>query len=41
LLAKTGARGEAWHAYEMAIGLEKDDSVRRFLQGRRAKLGAG
>jgi predicted RNA polymerase sigma factor len=41
LLAKTGARSEAWHAYEMAIGLEKDDSVRRFLQGRRAKLGAG
>jgi RNA polymerase sigma-70 factor (ECF subfamily) len=41
LLAKTGARGEAWHAYEMAIGLEKDDSIRRFLQGRRAKLGAG
>lgn len=41
LLAKTGIRGEAWHAYDMAIGLEKDDSVRRFLQGQQAKLGAG
>jgi predicted RNA polymerase sigma factor len=40
LLAKTGARGEAWQAYDMAIGLEKDDSVRRFLQGRQAKLEA-
>jgi RNA polymerase sigma-70 factor (ECF subfamily) len=38
LLAKTGDQRQAWHAYQMAIGLEKDDSVRRFLQGRQAKL---
>jgi RNA polymerase sigma-70 factor (ECF subfamily) len=41
LLAKTGDQEQAWHAYDMAIGLEKDDSVRRFLQGRKAKLGTG
>jgi predicted RNA polymerase sigma factor len=34
LLAKTGARGEARHAYEIAIGLERDPAVRRFLQQR-------
>jgi predicted RNA polymerase sigma factor len=34
LLAKTGACGEAREAYEMAIGLERDPAVRRFLQKR-------
>ncbi len=38
LLAKTGAREEAHGAYEMAIGLERDPAVRRFLQGRQAGL---
>jgi len=38
LLAKTGAHGEARHAYEIAIGLERDASVRRFLQQRQAAL---
>jgi predicted RNA polymerase sigma factor len=38
LLAKTGARGEARRAYEIAIGLERDASVRRFLQQRQAAL---
>jgi len=33
LLAKTGAVDEAREAYEMAIGLERDPAVRRFLQG--------
>jgi len=41
LLARTGARGEAWNAYEIAIGLERDEAVRRFLQRRQAALGAG
>ena len=26
LLARTGAHDEAWHAYEIAIGLERDGS---------------
>ena len=38
LLARSGAREEARDAYEMAIGLERDDSVRRFLQHRQATL---
>lgn len=38
LLARTGANGEAWAAYEMAIGLERDDSVRRFLRRRQSAL---
>ncbi len=38
LLARTGAREEAWHAYEIAIGLERDDSVRHFLERRRMGL---
>jgi predicted RNA polymerase sigma factor len=38
LLAKTGANGEARRAYEIAIGLERDASVRRFLQQRQAAL---
>jgi predicted RNA polymerase sigma factor len=38
LLAKTGALGEALEAYEIAIGLERDAPVRRFLQERQAAL---
>jgi len=38
LLAKIGASGEAWRAYEVAIGLERDAAVRRFLQGRQSAL---
>jgi RNA polymerase sigma-70 factor (ECF subfamily) len=41
LLAKTGARAEACHAYEIAIGLERDASVRRFLQRRQSALASG
>jgi predicted RNA polymerase sigma factor len=38
LLARTGAGTAARHAYEVAIGLERDPAVRRFLQQRRAAL---
>lgn len=38
LLAKTGAAKEAWDAYEMAIGLERDPAVRSFLQRRQAAI---
>jgi predicted RNA polymerase sigma factor len=38
LLAKTGANTEARHAYEIAIGLERDPAVRRFLQQRQSAL---
>ena len=38
LLARTGAHGEARRAYEIAIGLERDPAVRRFLQARQAAL---
>ncbi len=38
LLAKTGAHSEARHAYEIAIGLERDPAVRRFLQLRQSAL---
>ena len=38
LLAKAGKREEAHHAYEVAIGLERDPSVRRFLQQRQSAL---
>jgi RNA polymerase sigma-70 factor (ECF subfamily) len=38
LLAKAGAREEAHQAYELAIGLERDPSVRRFLQQRQSAL---
>jgi predicted RNA polymerase sigma factor len=38
LLAKAGAHGEARQAYEIAIGLERDASVRCFLQQRQAAL---
>ncbi|MBO0859771.1 MAG: RNA polymerase subunit sigma-70 [Chloracidobacterium sp.] len=40
LLTRTGARSEAAHAYEMAIGLERDPAVRRFLQLRQSALPA-
>ena len=38
LLAKTDATADARHAYDVAIGLERDASVRRFLQTASAKL---
>jgi predicted RNA polymerase sigma factor len=38
LLAKAGAHGEARQAYEIAIGLERDPAVRRFLQQRQSAL---
>jgi len=38
LLTKTGAYSEARRAYEIAIGLERDPAVRRFLQGRQMAL---
>jgi RNA polymerase sigma-70 factor (ECF subfamily) len=38
LLAKTGAPSEARRAYELAIGLERDAAVRRFLQRRQSAL---
>ena len=38
LLAKTGVHDEARHAYEIAIGLERDPAVRRFLQYRLSAL---
>jgi predicted RNA polymerase sigma factor len=39
LLTRTGAHDEARRAYEIAIGLERDEAVRRFLQERQARLG--
>lgn len=38
LLARVGRKQEADHAYRLAIGLERDESVRHFLQRRRALL---
>jgi RNA polymerase sigma-70 factor (ECF subfamily) len=38
LLERTGANAEAYHAYEIAIGLERDAAVRRFLQRRQSDL---
>jgi predicted RNA polymerase sigma factor len=38
LLANVGARDEARHAYEVAIGLERDPAVRRFLRQRQTAL---
>jgi RNA polymerase sigma-70 factor (ECF subfamily) len=40
LLARTGARAEACQAYEIAIGLERDPAVRRFLQRRLSAMPA-
>jgi predicted RNA polymerase sigma factor len=41
LLSKSGAPDEARHAYEIAIGLERDPAVRRFLQQRQSALATG
>ena len=38
LLTKTAAYAEARRAYEIAIGLERDSAVRRFLQQRQSAL---
>jgi predicted RNA polymerase sigma factor len=38
LLVKADRRAEARHDYEMAIGLERDIAVRRFLERRLSKL---
>jgi len=39
LLARTAANSESRRAYEIAIGLERDPAVRRFLERRLAALG--
>jgi RNA polymerase sigma-70 factor (ECF subfamily) len=39
LLARTGALIDASHAYDLAIGLERDPAVRRFLQQRQSAMG--
>ena len=41
LLARTGRVDEAREAYRLAIGLETDEAVRRYLQGRLLALGEG
>jgi RNA polymerase sigma-70 factor (ECF subfamily) len=41
LLARTGAHDQARHAYEIAIGLEPDPAIRRFLQQRQSALPGG
>jgi len=41
LLARTGDYSEAHHAYDLAIGLEPDPAVRRFLQLRQSTLPRG
>jgi RNA polymerase sigma-70 factor (ECF subfamily) len=38
LLARSGDCAQAREAYELAIGLERDDAIRRFLQQRKATL---
>jgi RNA polymerase sigma-70 factor (ECF subfamily) len=38
LLARTGRREAAQHAYDIAIGLERDEPVRRFLDRRRSAV---
>jgi predicted RNA polymerase sigma factor len=38
LLARTGAHAEARRAYAIAIGLERDSAIRRFLQRRQSDL---
>jgi RNA polymerase sigma-70 factor (ECF subfamily) len=38
LLARTGAHSEARAAYEIAIGMERDPSVRQALEQRRSRL---
>jgi RNA polymerase sigma-70 factor (ECF subfamily) len=39
LLSRRGAQQEARHAYDIAIGLERDPAVRRYLQQQQAQLG--
>jgi len=41
LLARTGTIPEARDAYEIAIGLERDPSLRNYLERRRARLDPG
>jgi RNA polymerase sigma-70 factor (ECF subfamily) len=41
LLAKTGAYAEARRAYDIAIGLERDPAVRRFLLRRKSGISGG
>jgi predicted RNA polymerase sigma factor len=38
LLARSGAHGDARHAYEIAIGLERDPAMRQYLDRRRSAL---
>jgi RNA polymerase sigma-70 factor (ECF subfamily) len=38
LLARTHAYSEAHDAYDIAIGLERDPEIRRFLQGQQAAV---
>ena len=38
LLTRTGRHEDARHAYDVAIGLERDPAVRRFLQTRAARI---
>jgi predicted RNA polymerase sigma factor len=38
LLTRTGAYADASHAYDLAIGLERDPAVRRFLQQRQSEM---
>ena len=40
LLSRTGAKAEALHAYDVAIGMERDSSVRQFLEAKRSALGS-
>jgi RNA polymerase sigma-70 factor (ECF subfamily) len=40
LLSRAGRCDEAREAYEIAIGLERDEAVRRFLQKRQSALDA-
>ena len=40
LLARLGRTGEADEAYRRAIGLERDEAVRDFLEARRAAMAA-
>ncbi|HEY1758014.1 MAG TPA: DUF6596 domain-containing protein [Bryobacteraceae bacterium] len=39
LLARSGASEEAHHAYDVALGLERDSAIREFLEKRRSGLG--
>jgi len=38
LLARVGARADALQAYEVAIGLERDPAVQRFLRKRQERV---